>query len=141
MYVDRVKMLLSDSNLLKPGVVLGYADNEEKVIPSATYVKVKEVTVNKNGSVRVDFNLKRGGYSSFNRVYGRIYINNIAIGEEVETRFATYETKSDNYTISEGDKIQLYLRAANASYPATSNVFEIYVSKPTPEGTFVKTSI
>ncbi len=77
-----------------------------------SYVKVKQITLGANisGVVRVSFDIQSTTTSYI--AYGRVYINDIAIGTERNTNnLNTYMTFTQDFTVKAGDKIQIYSKA------------------------------
>lgn len=74
-----------------------------------TYVKVKQVTYNEvAGDIRAKFDLKDANGSG--GMFGRVYINGVAQGTEQEETSSTWTTYSEDFSVSNGDEIQIYLR-------------------------------
>lgn len=102
----------------------------------ATYTEVASYTVPLgyivSGTVRVKFDLRRSIGSSF-AVYGRIYVNGVAVGTERSTISETFVGYSEDITVSPGDLISLYIHgsgddqaeAKNFSLCASDTVSEI----------------
>ena len=72
------------------GDVLMKSADTERTTASLTYVKVKEILVNRTGTLRIKFDIAGGDAGS--RCYGRIYRNGVAVGTERIVDGATYET-------------------------------------------------
>ncbi|MCF7835795.1 MAG: right-handed parallel beta-helix repeat-containing protein [Candidatus Marinimicrobia bacterium] len=91
------------------------------------FVKVKDITVNTDGTIKVKFDLKSngGGYVA----YGRIYVNGVAVGTERITNETTYQNYSEDITISKGDEVQLYIRSGTAPVYAYIENFRLYWDK------------
>jgi hypothetical protein len=89
---------------------------------SDVYAKIKEITVGKGGSVYVYFTLVASGAAS--DVYGRIYVNDVAVGTERQTQNDSYgETVSG---LTAGDKLQIYGKRSGAATCNVSN-YRVYV--------------
>jgi len=80
----------------------------ERTTASGSYVKVKEFSpLVRDGNVTVAWeqrNSDSGGY-----VYGKVYINGVAVGTEKPTLGITYAPQTEsNISVSAGDVIQIY---------------------------------
>jgi len=73
---------------------------------NAAYTKLKELIVLRAGTVRVSFQL-RITWAGVN-AYGRVYINDAAVGTERINGTTTYITYTEDFTINSGDRIQIY---------------------------------
>jgi len=96
---------------------------------SATYVKVKEISLPTNfpviGVMRVKFTLATN--DATNNATGRIYIDGVATGAEQTTNSTTGVEFSEDVTIPIGaSKIQIYAKIANVAAKATVSNFRIY---------------
>jgi len=80
----------------------------ERSTASASYVKLKEFIVAATGIIRVKFDLKLTGTGGANTARGRIYKNDAAVGTERSDTGGTYQTFTEDITVSGGDVIQLY---------------------------------
>lgn len=93
-----------------------------------TYSKRKEVIALVGGIIRIKFDLKTdtGGFT----VYGKIYINDVAIGTEQSTSSTSYTTYSEDIVVPAGAKVQLYTKTTNISneYAFVQN-FRFYYDK------------
>lgn len=104
-----------DSNYLSidKSIVLTASDNEKVISETTrgndtdTYTKVKEIIVYECGEIRTKFDLK----SSVNSyvAYGVIYINGVLVGTQQTNSTIYYVTKTEDFYISAGDRIQLYI--------------------------------
>lgn len=99
---------------------LRYSDDTETSTTSATYVKLKTITLDSQlyGTIRIKFDLKLSGGPGTAR--GRIYHNDVALGTEQTTTSSTYVTKSEDitYNFEVGDTIELwgYIQLLTATY-------------------------
>lgn len=90
---------------------------------STTYEKKKEITVNYSGTITVKFDIQADGGAAS---YGRVYINGTAVGtEQTTSSSASYTTFSEDFTVSNGDKIQLYVHCTGG-YTMSFKNFRIY---------------
>jgi len=116
-YNDKTRYYIASDN------ALGVSSAAEETDDSETYVLEKQVRVFRPGIVRVKFDLKSGVAN--NNVFGRIYINNIAVGTERSQQSASYTTYSEDVYVSSGDRIQLYVKQGGSETVYTRN-FIIY---------------
>ena len=106
------------------------SNNTFQFTNSATYVKKKEIEVNKKlNSYRITWQMGSDGSAS--TVYGRIYINGVAVGVEQATTVTVgsgYATISEDFTeeIAVGDLIQLYIKNSGAAACAVQNLKILY---------------
>ena len=85
----------------------------ERTTTSASYVKLKEITVPTNGTLTIDFDLRTGNPAA--AAYGRIYIDGVAVGTERSTTGVSYTTYSESITVVSGEAIQLYAHTTGAN--------------------------
>ena len=78
---------------------------------NSIYSKYRDVKVGLAGTYRIKFDLATA--SAGTTVYGRIYVNDSAVGTERSTTSASYTTYSEDITVSAGDNIQLYFKTSN----------------------------
>ncbi len=94
-----------------------------------SYVKAREITTSLlGGTIRVKFNLSSGSSSGAATAYGRIYVNNVAVGIERTVQGLTPITFAEDISINVGDKIQIYMKSSNSSYGVTVNGFTLYIA-------------
>jgi len=99
------------------------SDDAEELQASGSYTKVKELQIAASGTITVDFDLK-GHPDDPIEVYGRIYVNSVAVGTERWRAESTYQTFSENIAVQDGDLVQLYAKQNN-SYGAYVRNFRI----------------
>ena len=105
----------------------------ERTYRGATYNKVKEIMIKRNGVARIKFSLRC--YNSGYPAYGRIYKNGIAFGTERSANSTGYYTEfSEDLAVNKNDLLQIYIKATyHASYgQAYVSNFRIYYSDATP---------
>ena len=115
--------------LVDTGIIIIASDNPvssadtQRSTNSASYVKLKEITIQKSGRYRIYFGLKAGsnGYTS----YGKIYKNDVALGSERTNTTTNFVYYSEDFDLVAGDKIQLYAHAVNTSYTAYVEKFRV----------------
>jgi hypothetical protein len=84
----------------------------ERSTKSATYTKLKEITIKKAGTYMVTFSLKAQEY---NTAYGKIYINDVATGTERTQNF-NYGAYSESFTVNANDKVSVYAKTSSTSH-------------------------
>jgi len=103
----------------------------ERTYRGATYNKVKEIMIKRNGTARIKFSLKC--WNSSYPAYGRIYKNGIAFGTERSANSTGYTEFSEDLAVNKNDLLQIYIKATyHESYgQAYVSNFRIYYSEPT----------
>lgn len=92
-----------------------------------TYTKIKEISLGRNGNIRVKFQLKTNNPSF--AAYAQIYKNGAAIGTERSATSINYiEYSEDINNLAAGDLIQLYIKSAGAT--AYARNFRVCVANP-----------
>ena len=103
------------------------ADTPRTVIHNDYKLK-KEVTLYLAGTIKVRFRLKaKYIYGSIASIYGRVYINGVAVGTEREQNCAGTAVFEEDFTVASGDIVQLYAKGS-ISYDTEAYVsdFRIY---------------
>lgn len=127
--VGRIGQIAGLPLTLAAGSELIAQQNIEKSTTSGTftYTKVKELQLfNVKGTVRVSFNLRTG--TTNRAAQGCIHINGVAVGTERIAPSNTYtSTYTEDFTINEGDLLQLYIRTRPGEDSATAHtaIFEV----------------
>jgi hypothetical protein len=105
--------------------------------PSGSYKKMKEIGISVSGVVRVIFSLINSGTPGV--AYGRIYVNDIAVGTERMESYGTETTFSEDITVAANDLISIYIRRYDTSTRAYLRNFQLGISLalPTILGDFV----
>lgn len=112
-------------------------NTEIRTESGTTYVLKYEFQIGSPGTFRIKFDIKSEVYDE--DVYGRIYINGIAVGTERYTTNQTFETFSENIAgINEGDKIQLYIKRGYQPNTCSAQNFRLY-GMPLENYLFIKT--
>jgi len=84
------------------------------------YQKEKETVMAYSGRFRVTWEMKRESQTG-NTAYGKIYVNDVAVGTERTTVSLTYvEVTAEDFQLKAGDLLQLYVHGAGASVPVVS---------------------
>lgn len=103
----------------------------EYPIVGTTPTKVGEFKVGQGGVYRCKWNQKKGdGYGAGSYPWGRIYVNDVAIGtSKASTGSDTdYHLQTDDITLSAGDLVQLYGWCNYAPGTATFTAFRLCAS-------------
>lgn len=77
------------------------------------YVKKKEIIASKTGTIRVGFTLQRTVGTG--TVFGRVYINDIAVGTERSVASADMSMFFEDIAVKAGDRVQIYAKTSAAS--------------------------
>ncbi|MHA1304220.1 MAG: Ig-like domain-containing protein [Candidatus Heimdallarchaeaceae archaeon] len=101
------------------------ADTERSYRNYADYEKKKEIVTYLSGVVRVKFDIRN---TVTHDLYGRVYVNDVAIGTEHSTTSTSYVTFSDDIVVGSGDKIQLYTHTSSDDDYYIRN-FRLYYDK------------
>jgi hypothetical protein len=100
------------------------ADAEEEGPTPGVYEKMKAITVNYDGAVRTYFEIKSEN-SDYN-VYGRIYVNDIAVGTQRQGGDNNeWEGFTQDIEVERGDSVQLYIKSGDAGYSAYCRNFRL----------------
>jgi hypothetical protein len=106
----------------------------EATSTSATYVKVKTITLSKGliGQQRFLFDIKTSN-AGVDVAYGKIYRNGVALGTEQSDTTGSYVTKSEDLTQTwlPNDTCELWVKIANASTVSVQNFRIDYDDSPT----------
>lgn len=110
------KILISNAKTGSSSIgIVGTAEST-----STSYVKVGEVVCVANGTVNTYMGLRDGsGVAGY--VYGRVYVNGVAVGAERSTSSDSYVYFSEDITVNYGDLIQLYVHGT-AGYAVLANL-------------------
>lgn len=114
---------ISDFELTVGDFVI-YEESDNKTIASSEMTKVREIQILKEGQIRVSFTL----YSSTSgrNAKGQIYINNIPVGI-VRTKAVGVQTFTEDFAVSSGDFVQLFIAYSTLSTSAFNNMFSISI--------------
>lgn len=102
-------------------------------------IKLKEIEINFDGTVRVKFALRTTVVQGGNSVYARIYKNGVALGTTRSDIDGTLETYSEDLTFQKDDLIQLYGWIQGGSVVCEVSNFRIYYDEITVAETIVNT--
>jgi hypothetical protein len=83
------------------------ADTERIKYARDGYTLVKDIITAKSGVVNVYFEMKAIVNST---AYGRIYVNDVAVGTEQSTSSLTYVAYNEDISVNIGDNVQLYYK-------------------------------
>lgn len=96
------------------------ADNEVTVSPTGSYIKAKEIVLDKGGTLRIAFDLRSP--TGVGYVYGRVYRNGTAVGSTRQTN-GTWQTYTQDISgWSPGDLLQIYVNTYTSSAPVLRNL-------------------
>lgn len=111
------------------GDILYQSADTEADTTEGSYTKYKEITVYQPGTYRIKFDLNAQNVGQ--TIYGRIYVNDVAVGTEQSRAITSYATFSEDISgIVSSDKIQFYAHVANSgSNPGKYKNFRLYVSQ------------
>jgi hypothetical protein len=120
--------------LKKQGVIAGddlvISNATERNSTSATYSKMKEVTVGHYGTLRIKFDMKCGGGWT---AYGKVYRNGVAVGTERSSASTSYLTYSEDISgWSPGDLCQVYGHVNGGSEGVSIRNLNIYSDGKAP---------
>jgi hypothetical protein len=107
---------------LRAGDTLIYMDRTETKINEASYFKTKEVQMAVGGTIRVSFGLD--GYNPYYG-YGRVYINGEPVGLERKTNSDYMTQYTEDFTVNEGDLVQIYAHNNLSGYVINVKDFSI----------------
>jgi len=107
-----------------------YYNFTESFVSSSTYTKVYAALVKMGGTYRVKFTIRA---TTGTIAYGKIYVNDVAVGTEKYNDSETYIEVSDDVTVVANDNIQLYVRSAQPGFDIWYKVFKV----ATAEGYYV----
>lgn len=98
----------------KTGSLIEATAATERGVSSTTYEKKKALTnIPRGGTVNVSFSLIAA--SSSYKVYGKIYVNDVAVGTEFSNNTNVYVTYSEDITINAGDEISVYAKVSGGA--------------------------
>jgi len=116
-----------------PSVTVRNSHDAEVTTTSASYVKVKTITLTNGlvGAARFLFDLKTG--TAPTAVYGRIYRNGVALGDEQSDTTGGYVTKSQDIiqTWNPGDACELWVHSDGAATACVQDFRIAYDDAPT----------
>ena len=78
-----------------------------------TYLKLKEIVIDKGGTINVEFTL--GAIGSTGTAYASVFINNSRVGIERAVVYPNETTFTETFTVSAGDLIQIYAKSSNGA--------------------------
>jgi len=98
---EETTLKVSDSELARSSTEVGTY--------STSYVKLKEIKVMKSGVYRTSFGLRTSSW--WNRVYWRIYVNDVAVWTEQSTTSTWEAVCTEDITVNGWDLVQVYARS------------------------------
>lgn len=92
----------------------------ERTTSSNTYVKLKDISINNIGGViHTTFDLKTD--NGANAAFGRVYVNDIAVGTERTTTSTSFVTFVEDITVVAGDNVQIYAHTTSGDVARIQN--------------------
>ena len=126
--IDKINQ--RETLLLASDVLQASADTERESSDSSVYNLVKEIKTRFAGVIRVKFDMKANfGGGGSGTGYGQIYINGSAAGTERTNNTETYQTYSEDITVSKNDLVQLYFKASYTNKYTVVRNFRFYYTK------------
>ena len=119
-------VILGDYVIAASDNLINSADTERSQL-GLTYVKVKEFRINKNGTYRVNFDLKSSSGTYNGR--GQIYKNGVGFGTIQTQSGTTYVTKTEDLAFAAGDTCELWIDSNNAGATGYVRNFRLYGNK------------
>ena len=103
------------------------ADTAQNITNTAVYgQKYKDIEVYRGGVVNAEFTLYSGSFTA----YGKIYVNDVAVGTERSVTGGATTTFNEDITISVGDNVQVYCyRSAGGGTTPTISNFRLKVAQ------------
>ena len=111
-YFDGVTMGVFGLPLIEPGNFIQARSESEVTTSSTTYTKAKDIEVPADGRVTVTFSLNGSGGGS--DAYGRVYVNDVAVGTERQIN-SGYTAYSEDVDVTAGDNVQVWFRHAGGT--------------------------
>jgi len=102
----------------------------------SAYTLAKEIQVLQGGIINTSFELRTGRDDE--RVYGKIYVNGIAVGTERSNKNDNWVIFNEDIPIQAGDKVQLYVKGGNTgflSWTVDVRNFKIMIGNTVPGAT------
>jgi hypothetical protein len=126
--LTEIPLTAGETLIAQTGEILIFSSTSTNPMSNTVYAKKSEIEVNRNGTIRVKFNLRtNGGIAT-----ARVYKNGIAIGtERVYSSGGASPTYTEDFTIADGDLIQLYAKTSDGtdSYAAQWGDMFIFVTE------------
>ncbi|AEY64837.1 hypothetical protein [Clostridium sp. BNL1100] len=117
---------VSAIKLIAGNILIGNSGDPARTT-NTWYTKVREITTSLlGGTIRVKFYLSAG--SSTTTAYGRIYVNDVAIGTERTVKGISSIIFTEDISINAGDKVQIYIKTSNSDYASNVNGFTLYIA-------------
>ena len=124
--------LTADVTYAEGDVLIESADTERSsTTQTEPGEKDKEIRINRGGTLRIKFSLRRDGGGSAGTCYARIYKNGSGVGTERSNSTITFEEHSEDIADwSPGDLVQLQVWVGGAGVISGIKEFRIYASTP-----------
>ncbi len=91
------------------------------------YTKVKQIEIDWGGTIRVKFDLRSD--TATWTAYGRIYVNDVAVGTIRSLNTQTFVTYSEDISVDPHDKVQLYIHGGSGTHDAQTRNFRLYFDR------------
>jgi len=102
---------LQAPNFSTGGIIISDAGGASTI--SEAWIKMKEIKVNRAGSISVYFGIANSHNSRL--ASARIRVNDVGVGTEQSTMVNTYTYYSEDITVANGDFVQIYGKTADAA--------------------------
>jgi hypothetical protein len=122
----RIENLAMANNVVTAGNKYILRSDIEDSVTGTTLTTLKEFYTTQSGTCRIYFELK----SSSSTAYGRVYVNNVAVGTQRSTTSTSYVSYTEDFSISVGDSIEIKAYSNNALTNAYIKKFRYGVSNP-----------
>jgi len=135
-------LIIKDSDnialiVAEPSDNLKESADTERSSASTTYVKIKEFIIRRQGQIRVKFDLKEP--TGTQTAFGKVYINDIAVGVEKSTSSSSYVTQSDDVYVEAGNRVSIYIKTSAGGNPAFIENARLYFDEVADNKTEVLT--
>jgi hypothetical protein len=98
-----------------------------------SYTKRSEIEVSRKWTYTVSFSIQNNDMNPWRTIYGRIYVNWVATWTERSVAYNSWKQSfSENITINNSDKIQLYIRTSHHHLYNNSNAWELEIECTVP---------
>lgn len=104
---SEIDLISSAVNGVYPSDDILHTNASEHPIATTFYTEANATLVNCSGIIRIKFDL--AGVTE-GEAFGRIYINDIAVGTEQSQPFNSYQTYTEDLLVRKGDKVSIYIK-------------------------------
>lgn len=109
-------------------VTLKALDTEYTITTSTAYILAKEIKAARAGTLTVKFTLRSGNAGQ--AMYGKIYLDDVATGTERANDTVSNVEYSEDFTVSVGTKIQLYVKVSACCGLKYYSTFGVFATQP-----------